>query len=147
MVTRRTAGVTKHVDHLQLSVAATPPTLSPVPTSVHSALMDPHWRRAMEYEVLLSNSTWDLVPRPLGANVITGNWIFKHKLKADGSLDQYKARWVLRGFTQRPGVDYDETFIPVVKPATIQTVLTLVVSRGWPMHQLDVKNAFLHNTL
>jgi hypothetical protein len=100
-----------------------------------------------EYKALLSNSTWDLVPWPPGANVVTGKWIFKHKLKADGSLDRYKARWVLRGFTQRPGVDYDETFNPIVKSATVRTVLTLAVSRGWPVHQLDVKNAFLHGTL
>jgi hypothetical protein len=100
-----------------------------------------------EYEALLSNSMWDLVPQPLGANVVTGKWIFKHKLKADGSLDRYKTRWVLWGFTQRPRVDYDETFCPVVKPATVRIVLTLAVNRGWPMHQLDVKNVFLHGTL
>jgi hypothetical protein len=98
-----------------------------------------------EYEALLSNHTWDLVPRPSGANVVS-KWIFKHKLKADGSLDRYKACWVLRGFTQRPGVEYDETFGPVVKPGTIRTVLTLALSRAWPMHQLDVKNAFPHGT-
>jgi hypothetical protein len=110
--------------------------------------MDPHWRRAMEeYEALLSNNMRDLVPRPPEANVVTDKWIFKHKLKADNSLDRYKARWVLWWFTQRPGVDYDETFSPVVKPAAVQTVLTLAVSRGWPVHQLDVKNAFLHGTL
>jgi hypothetical protein len=131
MVTRRAVGVTKPVDRLQLSAAAAPPTLSPVPTSVRSALADPHWCRAMEeYEALLSNSTWDLVPRPPGANVVTDKWIFKHKLKADGSLDHYKARWVLRSFTQRLGVDYDETFSPVVKSATVWTVLTLAISRG-----------------
>jgi hypothetical protein len=83
-----------------------------------------------EYEALLSNNTWDLVLRPPGANVVTGKWIFKRKLKPDGSLDRYKARWVLRGFTQRPRVDYDETFSPVVKPATVRIVLTLAVSRG-----------------
>jgi hypothetical protein len=88
-----------------------------------------------------------LVSQPPGANVITGKWIFKHKLKADGSLDRYKACWVLRGFTQCSGVDYNETFNPVIKPATIRTMLTLAVSRGWPMQQLDVKNAFLHDTL
>jgi hypothetical protein len=87
-----------------------------------------------EYEALLSNSTWDLVPRPLGANIVINKWIFKHKLKADDSLDRYKARWVLRGFTQRPGVDYDETFSRVVKPTTVRTLLTLAVSRGWPVH-------------
>jgi hypothetical protein len=100
-----------------------------------------------EYEALLSNSAWDLVRRPSGANIVTDKWIFKHKLKADGSLDRYKACWVLRGFTQRAGVDYDETFNPVIKHAIVRTVLTLAVSRGWPVHQLDVKNAFLHGTL
>jgi hypothetical protein len=133
MVTRRAARVTKLVDHLQLSFVAAPPTLSPVPTSVSSALTDPHWHRAMvEYKALLSNSTWDLVPRPPRANVVTGKWIFKHKLKADRSLDRYKACWVLQGFTQRPGVDYDETFSPIVKPATVRTMLTLAVSRVGP---------------
>jgi hypothetical protein len=100
-----------------------------------------------EHAALIENHTWDLVPRPAKANVVTGKWIFKHKFHADGSLDRYKARWVLRGFTQRPGVDYDETFSPVVKPATVRTVLTLAHSRDWPIHQLDVKNAFLHGVL
>ena len=90
---------------------------------------------------------WDLVPRPPGGNVVTSKWIWMHKRRADGTLDRYKARWVLRGFTQRPGVDYDETFSPVVKPAIVRTVLSLALSRSWPVHQLDVKNAFLHGTL
>jgi hypothetical protein len=132
MVTRRIAGVTKSVDPLQLSAAAAPPTLSPVPTSVRSALADPHRRRAMEeeYEGLLSNNTWNLVLRPPGANVVIGKWIFKHKLKADDSLDRYKARWALRGFTQCSRVNYNETFSPIVKPAIVWTVLTLAFSRG-----------------
>jgi hypothetical protein len=62
--------------------------------------------------------------------VVTDKWIFKHKLKAYDSLDRYKARWVLRWFTQRPSVDYDETFSSAVKPVTVRTVLTLIVSRG-----------------
>jgi hypothetical protein len=77
-----------------------------------------------EHSVLLQNHTWDLVPRPPRANVVTGKWIFKHKFQSDGSLERYKARWVLHGFTQRPGVDFDETFSPVVKPATMRTVLS-----------------------
>jgi hypothetical protein len=101
-----------------------------VPSSIHAALVDPNWRRAMEEEfaALIANNTWDLVPRPVGSNIITGKWIFKHKFNSDGSFERYKARWVLRGFTQRPGVDYDETFSPVVKPATVCTVLSLAVS-------------------
>jgi hypothetical protein len=73
MVTRRAVRVTKLVDRLQLSTVAGPPTLSPVLTSVRSTLVDPHWCRAMEeYEAMLSNSLWDLVPQPPRANVVTG---------------------------------------------------------------------------
>jgi hypothetical protein len=150
MVTRRAAGVLRPVDRLILAAATsnTPPDASPVPSSVRTALADPHWRRAMEeYAALLANHTWDLVPRPPGTNVVTGKWLFRHKLTSAGSLDRYKAHWVLRGFTQRPGVDYDETFSPVVKFATVRAVLSLVLSRDWVIHQLDVKNAFLHGTL
>jgi hypothetical protein len=100
-----------------------------------------------EYDALIANNTWELVPRPVGSNVVTSKWIFKHKFNSDGTLEWYKARWVLRGFTQRPGIDYDETFSPMVKPATVRTVLSLAVSRSWPIHQLDVKNVFLHGTL
>jgi hypothetical protein len=100
-----------------------------------------------EYKALLSNNMWDMAPQPPRANVITNKWIFKHKLKVAGSFDRNKVCWVLWGFTQLHDVDYDETFSPVVMPTTVWTVLTLVVSRGWPVNQLDVKNAFLHNTL
>jgi hypothetical protein len=135
-------------DRLTLS-ATLASTLSLVPSSVCAALVDPNWRHAMEEEfaALIANNTWDLVPRPVGSNVITDKWIFKHKFNSDSSLERYKAHWVLRGFTQQPGVDYDETFSPVVKPATVHTVLSLAVSRSWLVHQLDMKNAFLHGTL
>jgi hypothetical protein len=93
-----------------------------------------------EHAALLASQTWDLVPRPPGSNVVTGKWIWTHKRRADGTLERYKARWVLRGFTQCPGVDYDETFNLVVKPANVRTVLSLAVARSWPVHQLDVKN-------
>jgi hypothetical protein len=86
-----------------------------------------------EYEALMSNGTWELVLWPQGSNVVTGKWVFTHKLHADGAFDHYKARWVFRGFTQRSGVDYDETFNPVVKLATVRTVLATTVSRDWPI--------------
>jgi hypothetical protein len=122
-----------------LSLSATSSsTLSPVPTSVRT---DPSWRHAMEeeYDALITNSTWELVPRPVDSNAITSKWIIKHKFNSDGALKWYKDRWVLHGFTQRPGVDYDETFSLMVKPATVCMVLSLAVSRSWPVHQLDVK--------
>ena len=109
-----------------LSATEGEPRVSPIPSSVRDALTDPHWRRAMEeeYVALLANQTCDLVPRPSGGNVVIGKWIWTHKRRADGTLERYKARWVLRDFTQRPSVDYDETFCPVVKPATVRTVLS-----------------------
>jgi len=76
-----------------------------------------------EFDALLANDTWTLVARPPGVNVVTGKWVYRHKFLSDGSLDRYKARWVLRGFTQRPGIDYDETFSLVVKPATVGLLL------------------------
>jgi histone deacetylase 1/2 len=145
MHTRGKDGVRHPVDRLNLH--ATP--ISPKPTSVSSALSDPAWRLAMqeEFDALQANDTWTLVPRPPSVNLVTGKWVFRHKFRSDGSLDRYKARWVVRGFTQRPGIDYGETVSPVVKPATIRAVLTLALSRSWPIHQLDVKNVFLHGTL
>jgi hypothetical protein len=103
--------------------------LSLIPTSVREALTEPNRRRVMEeeYTALLANQTWDLVPRPSGCNVVTGNLIWT-KRRADDTLERYKARWVLGGFTQRPGVDYDEIFSLVVKPATVCTVLSLALS-------------------
>jgi histone deacetylase 1/2 len=100
-----------------------------------------------EYRALMENRTWTLVPRPPGANVVSGKWLFRHKLNGDGTLERYKARWVVRGFSQRPGVDFDETFSPVVKTATIRAVLTIAAARDWPVHQMDVNNAFLHGHL
>nr|GEZ24876.1 hypothetical protein [Tanacetum cinerariifolium] len=97
-----------------------------------------------KYNALVKNGTWLLVPRPAGVNMVHSMWLFKHKFHADGTLSHYKARLVANGGSQQLGVDFDKTFSPVVKPATVCTVLNLVVSRKWPMHQFDVKNAFLN---
>ncbi|GKE05400.1 ribonuclease H-like domain-containing protein [Tanacetum coccineum] len=93
-----------------------------------------------EYNALIKNNTWVLVPRPSDANIVLSLWLFRHKHNADGSLNRYKARLVANGSIQIVRIDVDETFSPVVKPATIRTVLSLTISRHWPVHQLDVKN-------
>jgi histone deacetylase 1/2 len=93
MRTRGKDGFWQSMDCLNLHVVS----LSPLPRSVHDALSDPNWRSAMqaEYDALIANDTWSLVPQPPGVNLVTGKWIFRHKLLADGSLDCYKVRWVL----------------------------------------------------
>jgi hypothetical protein len=133
---------------LTLVTAATLTSPSAILTFVRATLIDPNCCAAKEeYGALMRNGTWELVPRPRGSNVITDKWIFTHKFLSDGTFNRYKARWVLRGFTQCPVVDYDETFNPVVKPATIRTMLAIAASRAWLIQQLDVKNAFLYSTL
>ncbi|GJS20508.1 ribonuclease H-like domain-containing protein [Tanacetum coccineum] len=104
-------------------------------------------KKLYEYNTLITNETWVLVPRPANVNVVRSMWLLKHKFNADGSLNKYKARLVANGRSQQHGIDCDETFSTVVKPTTIRTVLSLAVSRDWPIHQLDVKNAFLHGHL
>ncbi|GJS50237.1 ribonuclease H-like domain-containing protein [Tanacetum coccineum] len=94
-----------------------------------------------------SASTWHQRLGHPGVNMVRFMWLFKHKFHADGTLSCYKARLVANSSSQQLGVDFDETFSPVVKPATIRTVLSLAVSRKWPIHQLDVKNAFLDGDL
>lgn len=146
MVTHARAGI--HKPNPKYAMAATE-AISPLPQSVRSTVKDPHWYAAMqkEFDALQANKMWTLVPRPPGARIITGKWVFKHKLNPDSTLERYKARWVMRGFNQRPGIDFGETFSPEVKPMTIRTVLTLMATNNWPAHQLDVSNAFLHGNL
>ncbi|GJU98115.1 ribonuclease H-like domain-containing protein [Tanacetum coccineum] len=145
MVTRSQSGIVKPLERLSLHTTS----VSPLPKSPFLALKDTNWCNAMydEYNALVKNGSWILVPRPTNVNLVRCMWLFKHKFHADGSLSRYKARLVANGSTQQVGVDFDETFSPVVKPATIHTVLSLAVSRQWPIHQLDVKNAFLNGDL
>ncbi|GKC46045.1 ribonuclease H-like domain-containing protein [Tanacetum coccineum] len=115
MVTRSKVGIVKKNPKYACQVSVS----SSISRSHIHALRDPNWQHAMldEYNALISN---------------------------DGPLSRYKARLVANGRSQQQGIDCDETFSPVVKPATIRTVLSLAVSHQWPIHQLDVKNAFLH---
>jgi len=119
------------------------------PQTLEQALGDANWKGAMdaEYLALQRNNTWHLVPPQKGRNVIDCKWVYKIKRKQDGSLDRYKARLVAKGSKQRYGIDYEDTFSLVVKAATIRIVLSIDVSKGWTLRQLDVQNAFLHGIL
>ncbi|CAN1131585.1 Retrovirus-related Pol polyprotein from transposon RE2 [Linum perenne] len=120
-----------------------------LPSTVCQALSRPAWRAAMSEELnaLLRNHTWDLVLPPPTANVISNKWVFRVKEKADGSIERFKARLVARGFQQVEGVDYNDTFSPVLKPATLRLILSLAVTHSWPLHQIDISNAFLHGSI
>ncbi|KAK1408451.1 hypothetical protein QVD17_40235 [Tagetes erecta] len=119
------------------------------PSNITQALKQPQWRKAMqdEFDALQRNNTWTLVPSTSAPNLVGCKWVFRTKFKPDGSFDRFKARLVAKGFHQRPGLDYVETFSPVVKPATIRLILSLATSHNWCLRQLDINNAFLQGNL
>ena len=100
-----------------------------------------------ELTALMKHGTWELTVPPQHCNLIGCKWVFRVKRKSDGSIDRFKARLVARGYNQISGIDYKETFSPVVKPATIRTVLTIAVLKGWPQKQMDINNVFLNGSL
>ena len=119
------------------------------PNSFKEAAKVPEWQQAMhlEFEALMNNKTWVLVPPPSNQNIIGCRWVYKLKYKPDGTVERNKARLVAKGFHQTPGFDYFETFSPMVKPTTIRVVLSLALSKNWSIRQLDVHNAFLNDDL
>jgi hypothetical protein len=119
------------------------------PSCYSKAASDPRWQAAMslEFEALISNKTWILCPRPSHQHVIHNKWVYKIKRKSDGAVDRLKARLVAKGFEQTSGVDYTDTFSPVIKPSTIRVILALAVYFNWMIKQLDISNAFLHGSL
>lgn len=118
------------------------------PSTIRQALSCPQWLDVMkaEYAALIGNNTWTLMPLPPHRQAKGCKWVFRIKENPDGSINKYKARLVAKGFHQQYGFGFDfaETFSPVVKPATIRIVLTLALTYGWNIQQIDVNNAFLN---
>ena len=118
------------------------------PRTVQEALspsISDEWMKAMndEMESMRTNKVWDLVDLPLGWKAIGNKWVLKIKHKADGSIEMYKARLVAKWYTQKEGVDYEETFSPIVRFASVQLILAIVVNLNLELFQMDVKIAFL----
>ena len=132
-VTRSQHGIFKPKRQLNLNTSV---PKSPLPRNPVSALRDPNCKMAIddEFNALIKNKTWELVPRPPDVNVIRSMWIFTHKEKSDGVFERHKARLVGDGKTQQVGVDCGETFSPVVKPTTVRTILSLALSKAWSIH-------------
>ncbi|RVX11376.1 Retrovirus-related Pol polyprotein from transposon RE1 [Vitis vinifera] len=134
----------------QYPLQALSSTVTPLaPTSYRKAALLPDWCVAMreEYDALLANETWKLCPRPVDHNVVGNKWVYKVKQTSIGEVDRFKARLVALGFAQEEGIDFTETFSPVIKPSTVRVLLTLSVQFDWEIRQLDVSNAFLHGIL
>eukprot|EP00253_Pinus_taeda_P012520 PITA_12520 len=119
------------------------------PTSFKEVASHYEWKEAMqkEYDSLIKNDTWKLVDPPLGTKPIGCKWVYKNKYKANCSLDKHNARLVAKCFARKEGVDYEETFAPIAKWATIRTLFALAAHNGWKVHQMDVKTAFLNGDL
>lgn len=145
ITTRSMSDITKPKQPLFLHTS-TATTIDPLPRNPIDALSIPEWNHAMtdEFNTLIDNNTWDLVPRRSDMNIIRCMWMFKHKTEADGSLECYKSHLVCDGRSQQVGVGCEETFSPVVKSATIWTVLSIAQYKKWVINKLDVKNVFLY---
>ena len=150
MQTRAKSGISKK--------KAFPSVLTSIPTSDYLQTKPPNftiasrfseWCEAMdsEFAALQRQNTWSLVPSSSSTNVIGCRWVYKLKRHPDGSVAWYKARLVAKGFHQQAGLDYDETFSPVVKPPTVRIILSLAAHHRWSLRQLDVSKAFLHGFL
>ena len=98
-------------------------------------------------DALTNNSTWGLVRLPVGKKVIGCRWVFTVKVNPDGSIVWLKARLVAKEYAQTYGVDYSDTFSPVAKMTYVRPFISLVATYNWDLHQIDIKNVFLHDDL
>ena len=120
-----------------------------IPQTIEEAWKSKNWREAMKLEMgaLARNNTWEKCTLPEGKRPVGCRWVFTIKRRPDGTIERYKARLVAKGYTQTYGVDYSETFSPVAKMNTVRVLLSIAANKDWPLHQLDVTNAFLHGEL
>jgi hypothetical protein len=110
---------------------------------------------AVEWELACENekrafenlSVYEIVPRPNDRKVIGSKWVFRIKCRPDGTIQKYKARVVAQGFTQIEGIDYNETFTPVAKLASLRAILAIAAERDLELHQMDIKSAYLNGSL
>jgi hypothetical protein len=119
------------------------------PTCFEEAIQKKEWAHSMteEYQSIIRNDVWEIVPRPKSKDVVSSKWIFKIKHVVDGIIEKYKARFVTRGFSQKEGIDHEETFSPVARYTSIRTIIALAAKMKWNLHQMDVKKDFLNGVI
>jgi hypothetical protein len=119
------------------------------PTCFEQAVGNPKWDNAMDEEMatLDANATWELIALPKDKKAIGCKWVYKVKHNVDGSMSRYKTRLVAKGYAQTYGINYEETYSLVAKITTIRAIIVMATTKGWSLHQMDVKNAFLHGDL
>jgi hypothetical protein len=120
-----------------------------IPSSYKQALSSFGWKHAMEEEMsaLHKNQTWELTALLFGKQIVGCRWVYTINYLPDRSVERLKVRLVAKGYTQTYGVDYLETFSPVACLNSIRILLSVAISRSWPLYQIDIKNAFLHGDL
>jgi len=136
---------TKEVERTTVAFLEEPQNIEEALTCENSK----EWECAMreEFDCLMTNNTWTLVPLPVGRKPVSCQWVFKIKQGANGEVERYKVRLMARGFTQTYGVDYNETFAPVAKFTSIRCILALAALEDMEIHQMDGKTAFFNGEL
>ncbi|KAK9212808.1 hypothetical protein WN943_002190 [Citrus x changshan-huyou] len=144
MVTRSKAEIFKP----KLYQISTQPQIALL-SNTSESLKEPSWKKTMEdeYNALIKNETWTLIPNYSSYKLIRNKWVYRVKENPYGTINKYKARSVVKGFLQIPYIDFTETFNPIVKAATIRIILTLAVNNDWMLRQVDINNAFLNGEL
>src|ERR1044072_219759 len=119
------------------------------PLYFHEVVKDAHCRQEMQDEInaLERNNTWSMHPLPLVKKALGCKWVYHIKYNSDGTIERFKARLFVLGNHQEEGISYIDTFAHVVKVVTVRTILALVATKSWELHQMDVHNAFLHGYL
>jgi hypothetical protein len=119
------------------------------PTCFEEAIQKKEWADAMteEYQSIIKNDVWEIVPRPKSKDVVSSKWLFKIKHVVDGSIEKYKARFFACGFSQKEGIDYEETFAHVARYTSNRTIIALAAKMKCKLHQMDVKTTFLNGVI